>query len=71
MMRKRTVAQAFPPEESSQTEESNEEGSDEEEEDDEEESEEEESDDLDGTISESSYESTDSHYGFFYPEGHI
>ena len=66
MMRKRTVAQAFPPEESSQTEDSNEEGSDEEEEDDEEES-----DDLDGSISESSYESTDSHYGFFYPEGHI
>ncbi len=70
MMRKRTVAQAFPPEESSQTEESNGEESDEEEEEDDED-EEEESDDSDGTISESSYESTDSHYGFFYPEGHI
>jgi ribosomal protein L12E/L44/L45/RPP1/RPP2 len=72
MMRKRTVAQAFPPEELSQTEESNEEESEEEDDDEgEEESEEEESDDLDGAISESSYESTDSHYGFFYPEGHI
>jgi len=57
-------------EEASQTDES--EGSeDEEEEEDESEESEEEEDEEDAAISESSYESTDSHYGFFYPEGHI
>lgn len=73
MMRKRTVAQAFHPEEeeeASQTDESEGSEDDEEEEDESEESEEEE-DEEDAAISESSYESTDSHYGFFYPEGHI
>ena len=66
-MRKRTVAQAFHPEEEEEESRTEEES---EEEDDDEEDDSTESEDAD-TISESSYESTDSHYGFFYPEGHI